>query len=174
MKQPDIKTERLILRPFHINDADLVQKMAGNFNIAKMTINVPHPYLPGMAEEWIKTHPLSWESGTGASYAITSKQTTDLFGAIGLVSIENGEANMGYWVGEPFWGNGYCSEAGAALVQYGFSSLGLARVYAEHLSINPASGRVMQNIGMRHYKTEKKPDRDGELASMELYEIERT
>jgi len=174
MKQPDIKTERLILRPFSIKDADLVQKLAGNFNIAKMTINVPHPYLPGMAEEWIETHPQRWESRTDASYAITSKQTKELIGAIGLVSIENGEASMGYWIGEPFWGNGYCSEAGAALVQYGFSSLGLVRVYAEHLSINPASGRVMQNIGMKHYQTENKPDRDGKLTSMELYEIDRT
>jgi len=172
MNQPDIKTARLILRPFSAKDAGLVQEMAGNFNVAKMTLNVPHPYLPGMAEEWIETHPLNWESGTGASYAITSKQTKELFGAIGFVSIEHSQASMGYWIGEPFWGNGYCSEAAAGLVQYGFSSLGLVRVYAEHLSINPASGRVMRNIGMKHYKTEKKPDRDGELVSMELYEIE--
>ena len=168
------KNRQTHLRPFSIKDADLVQEMAGNFNVAKMTMNVPHPYLPGKAEQWINDHPLKWESRTGASYAITSKQTKELFGAIGLVSIENGQASIGYWIGEPFWGNGYCSEAGAGLVQYGFSSLGLDRVYAEHLSINPASGRVMQNIGMKHYKTEKKPDRDGKSVRMELYEIERT
>ncbi len=171
MKQPDIKTERLILRPFSLNDAAAVQQMAGNYNIAKMTLNVPHPYLPGMAEEWINTHPQNWETRTAVSYVITSKQTKELIGAIGLVSIENGEASMGYWIGETFWGNGYCSEAGAGLVQYGFLSLGLSRVYAEHLSKNPASGRVMQNIGMKHYKTENKPDRNGEIVSMEFYEI---
>jgi len=151
-----------------------VQEMAGNFNVAKMTLNVPHPYLPGMADEWIKTHPIDWESKTGASYAITCKKTKGLIGTIGLDSIENCQASMGYWIGEPFWGNGYCSEAGAALVQYGFSSLGLSRIYAEHLSINPASGRVMKNIGMKHYKTGKQPDRDGESVSMEFYEIECT
>ena len=59
-------------------------------------------------------------------------------------------------------------------MQFGFLSLGLARVYAEHLSINPASGKVMQNIGMKHYKTENKPDRDGESVSTEFYEIECT
>ena len=174
MKQPDIKTERLILRPFNFKDAEKVQELAGNFNVAKMTLNVPHPYLPGMAEEWIKTHPKNWELGIGASYAITSKQTKELFGAIGLVSIENGQASMGYWIGELFWGNRYCSEAGTALVQFGFKSLSLSRVYAEHLSINPASGKVMQNIGMKHYKTENNPDRDGESVSMEFYEIECT
>jgi len=172
MKQPNIKTERLVLRPFCLKDASDVQRMAGNFNVAKMTLNVPHPYLPGMAEEWIEIHPKNWKAGTGSSYAITSKTTKELFGAISLVSIENGQASMGYWIGEPFWGNGYCSEAAVALVQYGFASLGLGRIYAEHLSINPASGRVMQKIGMTHYKTANKPGRDGEQVSMEFYEVE--
>jgi len=174
MNQPDIRRERLILRAFNLEDCGAVQEMAGNFNVAKMTLNVPHPYLPGMAEEWIKTHPQNWKAKTGVSYAIASIGKNKLFGTIGFDSIENGQASMGYWVGEQYWGNGYCSEAGAALVQYGFTSLGLSRVYAEHLSINPASGKVMQNIGMQHYKTENKPDRDGESVSTEFYEIQRT
>ena len=87
MKQADIKTQRLILRPFSLKDAAAVQRMAGNYNIAKMTLNVPNPYLPDMAEEWIETHPQNWESGTAASYAITVKQTKELIGVISLVSI---------------------------------------------------------------------------------------
>ena len=174
MKQPDIVTDRLILRPFNPKDAKPVTVMAGNFNVSKMTMNIPHPYTLDMAREWIKTHSQRWKLETGASYAVTDKHTKELFGAISLVSILDGQANMGYWIGEPYWNNGYCSEASLALVKYAFSSLGITRVYAEHLSRNPASGKVMQNIGMNHYETKNKPDRDGKLVSMELYEIKCT
>jgi [ribosomal protein S5]-alanine N-acetyltransferase len=57
---------------------------------------------------------------------------------------------MGYWIGVPYWGRGYCTEAAGALLAHAFGPLGLHRVHATHLTRNPASGRVMQKLGMRH------------------------
>ena len=58
-------------------------------------------------------------------------------------------AELGYWVARPFWNQGYASEGARALVRFGFAELGLHRVSAHHYSRNPASGKVMQKIGMR-------------------------
>ena len=174
MNQPDLLTERLILRSFTTADARDVQRLAGNINVAKMTLNIPHPYENGMAEEWINSHKEKTQSGSQLSYAIVSLNLGVLLGAISLTHMEPTQANMGYWVGEQYWGKGYCTEAGVALVNHAFSALSLKRVYALHLSSNPASGKVMQKIGMRYYATEERPDRFGKPASMEFYEIECT
>ncbi len=171
MNQPDLKTDRLVLRGFTLNDAKDVQRMAGNINVAKMTLNIPHPYRDGMAEEWINSHPVKLKAGTQLSYAITSSETGVLFGAISLTHIEKTQANLGYWIGEPYWGNGYCPEAGIRLVNFAFDELNLERVYALHLTSNPASGRVMKKMGMKHHSTEQRPDRNGDPASMEFYTI---
>ena len=58
------------------------------------------------------------------------------------------QAELGYWIGKPFWGRGYCTEAAQALLRYAFTELGLVRVHSCHFARNPASGRVMQKIGM--------------------------
>jgi len=174
MNQPNILTERLILRTFGLSDARDVQRLAGNINVAKMTLNVPHPYENDMAEEWINSHKEKTDSGIQITYAIESLQLGVLIGAISLTHIEAKQANLGYWVGEQYWGKGYCTEAGKALIDHAFDELLLNRVYALHLTSNPASGRVMQKIGMTHYATEERQDRLGRPASMELYEIECT
>ena len=57
---------------------------------------------------------------------------------------------MGYWIGTAYWGNGYCSEAAKSVLTYGFEVLGLHKIHARHMDPNPASGRVLAKIGMRH------------------------
>ena len=59
-------------------------------------------------------------------------------------------AELGYWIGQSFWRQGYCTEAARAVLGYGFELLELNRVYASYLTRNPASGRVMQKIGMAY------------------------
>jgi RimJ/RimL family protein N-acetyltransferase len=94
-------------------------------------------------------------------------------GSIGLVSIDGSEGELGYWIGEPYWGMGYCTEAARELIQFSFKNMGLDRIVAEHLTSNPASGKVMVNAGMAHLMTTQKTDRYAEKASMEVYEIRR-
>jgi RimJ/RimL family protein N-acetyltransferase len=59
-------------------------------------------------------------------------------------------AELGYWIGVPFWGRGYATEAARAAVAFGFETLRLNRIYAHHFAGNTASQRVLEKIGMRH------------------------
>ena len=146
---PTLQTPRLILRPFELTDAPEVQKLAGAREIASVTLNIPHPYEDGMAEEWINTHQEKFEQGRLVNFAIAEKDTTRLYGAIGLgIDSQNYNAELGYWIGVPYWGQGYCTEAAKATVAYGFENVGLHRIRSSHFRRNPASGRVMQKIGM--------------------------
>jgi RimJ/RimL family protein N-acetyltransferase len=147
--QPVLRAERLVLRPFEVRDAPDVQRLAGAREVADTTLNIPHPYPDGGAELWIKTHPPAWAARAGVTYAITDAGSDALHGAIGLaLSPPNKRGELGYWIGTPFWNRGYCTEAARALLSFGFESLGLHRIEARHLTRNPASGRVMQKIGM--------------------------
>jgi ribosomal-protein-alanine N-acetyltransferase len=150
-QQPELITEHLLLRPFNLADAPIVQKMAGDEAIASMTLNIPHPYEDGMAEEWIGTHRQSFEAGEEAVFAIVLRDNSTLIGAIGLTTNQEHErAEMGYWIGKPYWGNGYCTEAAREIVKFGFTKLALTRIQATHFAQNPASGRVMQKVGMTY------------------------
>lgn len=148
---PTLVTERLVLRPFAPDDAREVQRLAGDRAIADTTLHIPHPYLDGMAEQWIATHQDTFDKGQGVTFAITKRSDGTLVGAISLMAMAKGhQAELGYWIGVPYWRQGYCTEAGRAVLEYAFTELGLVRVHACHLSRNPASGRVMRKLGMRH------------------------
>ena len=149
LPQPVLRTTRLILRPFALTDAADVQRLAGAREVAATTANIPHPYEDGMAEAWINSHPAGLEQETNTVYAITDAATGALMGAIGLtVAMEHGRAELGYWLGHPYWRRGYTTEAATEMLRYAFEELGLRRVMARHMGINPASGRVMRKIGM--------------------------
>lgn len=149
-EQPDLNTERLVLRPFRPGDADRVTELAGEREIALNTLNIPHPYARHHAEEWIASHAGQMERRESVTYAITMRLGGSLIGAAGLIlDPPNEVAELGYWVGRPYWGNGYAAEAARALVGWGFAALGLHRVHASHFPRNPASGAVLRRIGMR-------------------------
>lgn len=151
---PTLETQRLLLRPFAIRDAPEVQRLAGEKAIADTTLAIPHPYENGMAEEWISTHPQEFATGQGVTFAIVSKEGGILVGAISLIRIvPNHQAELGYWVGKPYWKRGFCTEAGKAVLSYAFEKMRLIRIHARHMTRNAASGRVMQKLGMRHEGT---------------------
>lgn len=151
---PEITTERLRLRAFRDADALHVQRLAGDRRIADTTSHVPHPYPDGIAEAWIATHEASWELGRGLALAVASRATDELLGAIGLtIKPEQKSAELGYWIGVPYWGQGYCSEAARGLIDFAFTAMGLERVHAHHFARNPASGRVMEKAGMTYEGT---------------------
>ena len=147
---PSLSTRRLVLRRFNLDDAGEVKRLAGDRAVADTVANIPHPYEDGMAEEWIGGHEAEYQSGTALSLAIVLKKTQELVGAIGLhITAKHQYAEFGYWIGKPYWNNGFCTEAAQALVRYCFDELNLNRIQARHMTKNPASGRVMQKVGMR-------------------------
>ena len=149
MTIPTLNTQRLTLRPFTLDDAPVVQRLAGDREVASTTFNVPHPYEEGAAEAWIGTHAADWKARSMLVLAVTV-QGDDLIGAISLhLSFPHRRAELGYWIGVPYWNRGYATEAGRALLDYGFDELGLNRIDAHYIMRNPASGRVMEKLGMK-------------------------
>jgi RimJ/RimL family protein N-acetyltransferase len=171
--QPEIETERLILRPFRLTDAPDVMRLAGDRDVAVNTLGSPHPYEAGMAEEWIGTHQKGYIEDKIANFAVVIKTDNTLVGAVGLeIERRHQRATIGYWIGKPYWKNGYAAEAAGAVVRFGFEELGLNRISAGHFKRNPASGRVMQKIGMKHEGTRRKNViKWGEFQDMEEYAI---
>lgn len=150
MNRPTLKTKRLVLRSFDLADAARVKELAGAREVALNTMRIPHPYPDGAAEEWISSQEQTLAEGNHA-FAIDDGQ---LVGAIGLhVNQDFDRAEVGYWLGLPFWGRGYATEAVAAILRYGFEELKLNRIYAGYFSRNAASGRVMEKNGMKYEGT---------------------
>jgi [ribosomal protein S5]-alanine N-acetyltransferase len=147
-EQPTLTTERLVLRPLAPGDAPTVERLAGEKDIASTTRLIPHPYPPGMAEHWIGTLPELYQRAEMINWGIALDGGV-LLGTIRLTlnPVDN-HAEMGYWVGKPYWNNGYCTEAARAVVAYGFDKLDLERIYANYMARNPASGRVLAKLGM--------------------------
>jgi len=80
--QPRIRTERLELRPFHIDDAEAIQRLAGDPLVSDTTSAIPHPYEDGMAENWISTRQPMFESGKGAVFARGRMESVEMYGIL--------------------------------------------------------------------------------------------
>jgi ribosomal-protein-alanine N-acetyltransferase len=149
--QPNLTTARLLLRPFASADAPDVQRYAGDRDVAAMTLTIPHPYPDGAAEAWIATHAPRYAEGELVSFAITERESEALVGAIGLhLEQRHNRAELGYWIGKPFWGRGYATEAAEAVIGFGFETLGLNKIHAAHFTKNQASARVIEKLGMAY------------------------
>ena len=137
-----------MLRPFDATDAAAVQRLAGDRQVASTTLTIPHPYEDGIAEAWIEPHAPRCAEKKALTLAVAT-EADGLVGAIGLsLKLEHLRAEIGYWIGVPFWNHGYATEAAKALIEFGFDELGLNRIEAHHFTRNPASGRVMEKLGM--------------------------
>lgn len=148
--RPTLTTQRLTLRPFELSDAPQVKQLAGDRIIADTTLNIPHPYEEGMAEEWISTHQPKCESGELYNCAITLKDSGTLIGAVGLsINQRFKRGELGYWIAKNHWGKGYCTEACDMFLNFAFNELKLNKVTATYIPRNPASGRVMEKLGMK-------------------------
>ena len=162
MDQPTLTTARLKIRPFTLEDAPAVQRLAGDARIAATTLRIAHPYLDGMAEKWIATHAPAWTEGKAALFAITSGEG-ELRGAIGLhLCPEHSRAELGYWIGFPYWGQGLATEAVRAVIDFAFQTLQLNRVQACHVPHNLASARVLEKAGLQREGLHRERYRKGD------------
>ncbi len=148
---PRLATKRLILRPFAISDGAAVEQLAGARAVADTTLTIPHPYPAGGGATWIANHDDAWRRNVGLTLAICLGPADDgLVGAISLqLSAPHSHGELGYWIGTGHWGQGYATEAARALTAYAFTTLALHRVQGRHFTRNPASGRVLQKLGMQ-------------------------
>ena len=158
-----IETKSLILRPFRAADIPAIVRLLSDPAIAQTTLNIPYPYDEAKARDWLASQQQEREAGTGHTFAITCREDGRLLGAIDIrPRARHQKAAIGYWIGKPYWGRGYATEAVRAVIRYGFEALGLNRIYATHFTGNPASGRVMQKAGMQYEGTLRQDVRKGD------------
>ncbi|HAS6746125.1 TPA: GNAT family N-acetyltransferase [Vibrio parahaemolyticus] len=148
--QQEIESNRLILRPFSLAEAKRVAELAGDKQISEMTANIPYPYSVSDAESWIRTHEALFLSGKGVVYAIVLKDTSEVVGAISFPKLENGLGILGYWLGVPYWGRGYATEASKSLISYAKKHYGLTKLQVMHLVGNERSRSVITKLGVKY------------------------
>ena len=145
---PTLETERLILRKFVASDSAELKDLASKKEIAEGTF-IPYPYEDGFAEDFIESQFRDFKKGRLINFAVQIRDSGRLCGSIGIsMDPKLNQGEIGFWIGLPFWGNGYCTEAARAVLDYGFRVQGLDRIHAFHFAGNIASGKVLSKIGM--------------------------
>ncbi|MCB1520084.1 MAG: GNAT family N-acetyltransferase [Hyphomicrobiaceae bacterium] len=134
-------TQRLRLRPVGADDAGRIAELAGDWDVASMTARMPYPYTLHDAHQWI-------DGLDEREFVRAVECQGELIGVVGFVPSDvMRSAEIGYWLGKPYWGAGYATEAAAAMVAYCFRRRGFRAVTCAHLTDNPASARVIAKLG---------------------------
>ncbi len=148
--QPVLKTERLTLRAFKLEDAETVCHLAGEWEVARMMAPVPYPYPRSFAETWIASHRKCAVAGTDLTFAIW--QGDRLIGSINIENRGDDTTGIGYWIGKEYWRRGYASEAVAAVLSYAFGELGINLLLTDLFADNLSSARVLEKAGFLFHK----------------------
>lgn len=148
--RPVLTTPRLVLSAMEPSDAAAVASLAGDKRVHDTTLLIPYPYELKHATDWIATHAAQWQrwrTDWTMNWAI--RREGSLIGAIGFVgAAHHKRAELGYWIGVPFWGQGYASEAALAVVAFARDVLKAKRLESGVFVGNEASRRVLQKCGM--------------------------
>ena len=141
---PVLETKRLAMRAPRLEDAKTVATLASDRRIAENTARIPHPYKTSDAESFITG---ANKAGDEAVFLITLRDKT-VVGACGIMNHEE-TPELGYWLGVPYWGKGYATEALHAVIDYAFTDLAHASLQAGARVTNPASRRVLEKCGFQ-------------------------
>lgn len=173
MHHPELRTERLLLRDFRPDDIPALVLLAGAREVAATTLRIPHPYTEEHAKQFLE---MRQDAKFGYSFAITLLGTGELCGAVGLhPDPVHPRAELGYWIGVPYWGHGYATEAARAVLDFGFRELKLQRIFAHHFQGNLASARILQKVGMKHEGCQRRHiEKWGQVLDLENYGMLRT
>ncbi|KGO01501.1 GNAT family N-acetyltransferase [Porphyromonas sp. COT-290 OH3588] len=153
----NLQTERLILRPWQESDAEALYRYAQNHSIGPAAGWPPHTSIEN-SREIIKT-----VLSAPNTYAIVMKETEEAIGSIGIMTLRsevysanmaNDECEIGFWIGEPFWGQGLIPEAVNELLRHIFEDLGQTAVWCGYFEGNTKSQRVQEKCGFTYSHTE--------------------
>ncbi len=149
-----IETNRLILRPWTEKDAESLYEYAKDPNVGPIAGWPSHQNIEESRE--VIKNVLS----ASQCYAICLKSDNKAIGSIELklnghtdMTDRDDECELGYWIGKPFWGNGYMPEAAKTLIQYGFEKLGMTTIWCGYYDGNEKSKRVQEKCGFVYYRT---------------------
>ncbi|MBZ5687246.1 MAG: GNAT family N-acetyltransferase [Acidobacteriia bacterium] len=168
---PTLQTERLRLRPYSEADIPELLPLIGAREVAATTLRIAHPYTEQDARaflEFAKEPDKLW-------LAVTLLADGRQIGGIGLrLELQHQHAELGYWLGVPYWGQGYATEAAREVIRYAFEDLKLHRIFASHFQHIPASGNILKKLGMRYEGCQREHLRKwDQFVDSELYGILR-
>ncbi|HVO17129.1 MAG TPA: bifunctional GNAT family N-acetyltransferase/(deoxy)nucleoside triphosphate pyrophosphohydrolase [Alphaproteobacteria bacterium] len=164
---PRLETDRLILRPPGRGDIEAIVALLEPWEVVRYTARIPHPYTRADAEAWLSLVERGRADGTEHVFGIAERAGGAFVGTVGLrVDRDRREGVIGFWLGKPYWGKGYATEAVDAALGFAFDELGLVTVHASNLPENTGSARVQDKLGLAATGrgTEPFPARGGDRA----------
>nr|WP_283162856.1 GNAT family N-acetyltransferase [Elizabethkingia miricola] len=161
----------MILSPLKESDIPLITEYLQEKIISDNTSHIPYPYSESDARTWIKMSDDALTAKTGYTFAIREKEGK-IIGAIGLHDRGDDKAELGYWIAVPFWNKGYATEAASAILNFGIKELKFHKIYATHFIHNPASGKIMEKIGMQKEAVLKDHiKKEGQYLDIQMYSL---
>lgn len=149
MQNVTIATGRLVLRPPHPGDLDRCADLLGDYEVAKMLSRVPYPYDLEQGRQYLERSAARWETvETADELGFHIDHEGELIGGLGFKKLQE-TPEIGYWLGRPYWGRGFMSEALTAAIGWMFDNTVHERLACEAMLENPASIKVMQKAGFR-------------------------
>ncbi len=173
-QSPVLLSERLVLRAPHKEDIDALAHLANNAKVATMVSRMPHPYTVADAADFVRR---AHNGAIGkAVFAITKADNCAFMGCCGLEVDPNTpcRGEIGYWLGEPYWGQGYATEAAQVLVDMAFREDAITMLDARCRVVNAASRRVIQKCGFQYQGTGMAPSLAlGGSIAVEWYRLDK-
>lgn len=165
-----LKGKGFTLRNFRLSDAKDIQKNINNKKIYEPTLRIPYPYTLKHANDWLKRNMSSYRKKNKDRLHLAIVIDGEVVGSVGLIKIEGHKSEIGYWLGEKFWGQGIMTQAVKLLTKYGFENFGLKRITGHVFSSNKASARVLEKAGFKFEgKLRKHHFKDGKYIDALLY-----
>ncbi|MTH35690.1 GNAT family N-acetyltransferase [Paracoccus limosus] len=146
--QPEIATQRFVLRPLRASDVGLIAHYTQDRRVAEGTRSIPHPLPPGAAEAYVKRAMATDREEDVWAIDGSANKLAELLGVVSLTRLEADQSELGFWIGAGFWNTGFASEAVAALVAA--NPHGSRTLFAEAFQDNPGSARVLTNSGFEY------------------------
>ena len=146
----ELHTDNLVIKKPSEKHLNSLIKELNNWNISKWLIEVPYPYSIDDAKYWVKKTKQD-------QYSLNIYLKNKLIGGVSLSNQrENSKWELGYWIGEEYWGNGYAIEACENLISYFFSNTNNSIIYASHMKDNIKSKKIIINLGFKLVSSGKK------------------
>ncbi len=142
---PTLQTPRLALRALRPEDAPSLARLVNDAQIARMTTSIPHPFPDGAAEDFIERM-ANCDARREGVFAVEVREQ-GFAGILGFHPDSSGVPEIGYWLGRPFWGHGYMTEAVSAAMTWAGDGWGKRYILSGHFADNPASGQVLIKAG---------------------------
>ena len=142
-----LETERLLLRPQGADDIPAIVSLLNDYDVAKNLSSVSHPYTEEDAKGFLTRATEDRARGQAYPFAVTLRAGGTLIGGCGLRLKDDGVFEIGYWLGRPYWGQGYASEAARRVAGFAFRELKAPTLRALWFHDNPASGHVLEKLG---------------------------